>query len=149
MRSTTIIVLIFLLCLLGAVIAVQRFLKDSNSGANPLTDMKVPEVPAAFKNLLPPIQENKPMDAGHALLPSGSAGPKGSLTVESEPWAFVLVDGMRLGTTPLKQVLLRPGLHAVILSNPEIGAELRFQVTIESGKETSVSKKLIEKNENQ
>ncbi|HEX8299873.1 MAG TPA: protein kinase, partial [Rubricoccaceae bacterium] len=54
-----------------------------------------------------------------AEAPRGAPEPAaGSLTVASEPWASVLIDGRAAGTTPLGPVALAPGLHTVTLVNP-------------------------------
>jgi hypothetical protein len=47
----------------------------------------------------------------------------GLLTVNTEPWTQISVDGQRAGTTPLFQAKLLPGLHTVRFVNAEVGID--------------------------
>jgi serine/threonine-protein kinase len=62
----------------------------------------------------------------------------GVLAVNLEPWAEVLVDGARRGTTPLR-LLLPEGEHRVQLRNPERGNERRLTVTIRASAPALIS----------
>ncbi|MEO6951434.1 MAG: serine/threonine-protein kinase [Polyangia bacterium] len=62
--------------------------------------------------------------------------PRGLLTLGARPWAHVTIDGEKKADTPLVKVSLSAGTHAVRLSCPATGKELRFVVTVVSGNET-------------
>jgi hypothetical protein len=64
--------------------------------------------------------------------------PEGTLSVNAEPWAVVLVDGRRLGETPIGRLALRIGRHEVVLRNPELG-ERRVTVDVKNGEPTLLS----------
>lgn len=59
----------------------------------------------------------------------------GHLRLRIHPWAEVFIDGRRHGVTPLPVVALSPGVHSVILVNPELGVRRAHQVRIEAGRE--------------
>jgi len=53
--------------------------------------------------------------------------------VNALPWAHVVVDGRRVGDTPVFDLPLSSGEHRIRLENPPLGAERRFEVAIEPG----------------
>lgn len=55
--------------------------------------------------------------------------PKGSLAVNAQPWAEVLIDGEHVGETPIGNVTLTIGPHEVVFRHPEFG-ERRHTATI-------------------
>jgi hypothetical protein len=55
--------------------------------------------------------------------------PKGALSVNAVPWAEVLIDGERVGETPIGNVQLAIGAHEVVFRHPELG-EQRTTVTV-------------------
>jgi hypothetical protein len=61
----------------------------------------------------------------------GTLPSAGYLSVDSVPWAQVMVDGVSIGTTPLHKVQLRAGDHVVALGRH--GEERRLTVTIQDG----------------
>jgi serine/threonine protein kinase len=46
------------------------------------------------------------------------SGAPGWLQIGIRPWAHVFVDGIAVGTTPLRRLALRPGVHTVHIDNP-------------------------------
>jgi hypothetical protein len=64
--------------------------------------------------------------------------PEGTLHVNAVPWAVVLVDGRRVGETPIGHIALRIGRHEVVLRNPELG-ERRVTVDVKNGEPTLLS----------
>jgi serine/threonine protein kinase len=62
----------------------------------------------------------------------------GYLSVNSEPWAVVFVDGKRLKSTPVLRHRLRVGRHRVVLKNPSKAKVVR-RVIVCKGQETRVS----------
>ena len=64
--------------------------------------------------------------------------PEGRVNFNAQPWAEVLVDGRRLGETPLGNVALPAGRHEILFRNPELG-ERRQTVLIRSGESTRVA----------
>jgi hypothetical protein len=55
--------------------------------------------------------------------------PKGALSVNAVPWAEVLIDGEKVGETPIGNVQLAIGPHEVTFRHPELG-EQRTTVTV-------------------
>jgi hypothetical protein len=52
--------------------------------------------------------------------------PRAAVNINAAPWAEVLVDGERIGETPLANVLLPLGAHEIVFRHPELG-ERRVQ----------------------
>jgi hypothetical protein len=55
--------------------------------------------------------------------------PNGSLNINARPWADVLIDGARVGQTPIANLLLPVGTHQITFRHPELG-ERRESVLI-------------------
>ena len=64
----------------------------------------------------------------------------GTLVVDVSPWAYVAVDGKRVGTTPYRGTF-PPGKRRISLSNAS-GAAKTVTVTISSAKTTTVEETL-------
>jgi hypothetical protein len=61
---------------------------------------------------------------------------RGTLSVNSEPWSIVFIDGRRIRGTPLVRHPLAAGRHRVRLHNPQRGLTEQRVVEIRQGKET-------------
>ena len=59
--------------------------------------------------------------------------PKGTLSINAQPWAEVWVDGQRIGETPIGKLPQTIGTHDIVLRHPELG-EKREAVTVTLGK---------------
>ena len=55
--------------------------------------------------------------------------PKGSASLNAEPWAEVWIDGEKVGETPIANVPVSIGPHEIIFRNPDLG-ELRHAATV-------------------
>jgi hypothetical protein len=55
--------------------------------------------------------------------------PSGTVNINALPWADVVVDGKKLGTTPLGNVSLPIGTHEIVFTHPQLG-ERRQTVTV-------------------
>jgi Protein kinase domain/PEGA domain len=88
--------------------------------------------PAAPPDAAPP----PPPDAAPPRPDAAPARP-GTLSVRVTPWAYVFVDGKRLGQTPVTHGL-PPGPHAVRLVNDALGQDETSTVLIESGRTATV-----------
>jgi serine/threonine-protein kinase len=63
----------------------------------------------------------------------------GYLTINTQPWAYVSIDGKRLpNPTPLRHLALRPGHHQVHLSSPSLGTAEDRIVDVRAGKTTTL-----------
>jgi len=62
----------------------------------------------------------------------------GALTVDSQPWAVVVVDGEEKGTTPIAGLKLAVGEHSLALGNPKLKLGKRMKVRIEPNKTTRI-----------
>jgi serine/threonine-protein kinase len=58
----------------------------------------------------------------------------GWVSIDSDPYATIYVDGRKVGVTPLARIPLTPGSHRVRAVSSQ-GGEQTFSVSIESGKE--------------
>lgn len=65
-----------------------------------------------------------------------------SLTLDSEPWSEVSVNGWRVGLTPVHALELPPGQHTVRLVNPERKLERTLSVTLRAGESRRMKVKL-------
>jgi hypothetical protein len=61
-------------------------------------------------------------------------GPPGWVSIDSDPYATIYVDGKKVGVTPLARIALPPGPHRVKAVSSQ-GGEQVFNVSIESNKE--------------
>ncbi len=68
----------------------------------------------------------------------------GELWIASEPWAYVSIDGQRIGRTTLRGHTVEPGRHVIVLSNPDAQLQRRIQVEIEPGERKRLSVNLNE-----
>ena len=50
--------------------------------------------------------------------------PKGSMSLNAQPWADVWIDGEHLGETPIGNVALPIGTHEVVFRHPELGEQV-------------------------
>ncbi len=64
--------------------------------------------------------------------------PSGTVNVNAQPWAQVLIDGAPVGDTPLANVPLVIGDHEVLFRHPQLG-ERRQRVVVKAGTLTRVS----------
>jgi len=62
----------------------------------------------------------------------------GELTINTRPWAFVFVDGEKIGMTPLAGVRLPAGEHEVTLANPKQELRKRLKVVIKPDETTRI-----------
>ncbi len=63
-----------------------------------------------------------------------TATKRGTLDVNVRPWAAVFVDGEAVGTTPVKQLLLKAGRHTVRLQNKPLNFTEEIKILIRAGK---------------
>ncbi|MBN2341289.1 MAG: serine/threonine protein kinase [Deltaproteobacteria bacterium] len=68
-----------------------------------------------------------------------SVAAGGMLQVLCRPWAHVSIDGVPIGTTPIRDKRLSAGKHRVRLRNVSLDYDKTMQVIIRKGKDTRVS----------
>lgn len=56
--------------------------------------------------------------------------PRAYLNINAKPWADVYIDGKKVGTTPLAEVPVSAGTHAVRLFNPNLNKEETVKVEL-------------------
>ncbi len=61
------------------------------------------------------------------------------VSVNSDPWSYVVIDGKRIKATPLRSHRITPGRHQVVLRNPEAGVERRFEIDVKPGESKRLS----------
>ena len=64
------------------------------------------------------------------------------MVVAARPWAYVVVGGKRVGTTPLKCLELPAGPHELTLENPALGSEKKVRVEVTPGATVRVSEQM-------
>ena len=64
----------------------------------------------------------------------GEKQPAGSLTIDSDPYATIYVDGRKLGYTPIVRHQLSPGTHSVRAVSSADGRVKKMSVTVKPGK---------------
>jgi hypothetical protein len=68
----------------------------------------------------------------------------GRVRVRVNPWADVLLDGERLGTTPMPPADVPAGAHIITLRNKDLVVERRMKVRVRPGVETIVKADLLQ-----
>lgn len=64
--------------------------------------------------------------------------PNGTLNINAQPWATVLVDGNPVGETPIGDLSVTPGQHEIVFRHPQLG-ERRERAIVRAGAETRVA----------
>ena len=64
--------------------------------------------------------------------------PMGRLSVNAQPWAQVLVDGMPAGETPIANLAVTLGQHEIVFRHPQLG-ERREIVVVRADGVTRIS----------
>ena len=72
------------------------------------------------------------------ITPVVVAVPNGTLNINAQPWAVVLLDGASIGETPLGNLSVVPGEHEIVFRHPELG-ERREKTIVRAGVETRVA----------
>ncbi len=93
------------------------------------------------------LQEEKrrPVEAAPSspTSPAPASGGKGTLALQSDPWARIYVDGKDTGKfTPQSGLSVPAGRHTIRLVNDEVGVKTEFTVTVKAGGTASVFKEL-------
>jgi len=94
-----------------------------------------PTLPKARKRSRPSKKRVAPKAAEATVPPPEPA----YVSVNSDPWSYVIIDGNRIKTTPLRNHRIEPGRHQVVLQNPEAGLERRFEIEVDSGESKRLS----------
>ena len=82
--------------------------------------------------------EKEMRKAEEKLMAAGKG--QGSLSINTNPWSTVFIDGKKVGNTPLQRIKLKAGRHEVTLVNKKQGIEEKLKIVIEAGKETKIMK---------
>ncbi len=61
------------------------------------------------------------------------------VSVNSDPWSYVVIDGKQIRATPLRSYRITPGRHQIVLRNPDAGLERRFEIEVEPGESKRLS----------
>jgi len=82
------------------------------------------------------VARKKPRRAPKVLAP---ASEPAFVSVNSDPWSYVEIDGKRIKTTPLRAHRLAPGKHRIVLRNPDAGLERRLDIDVAPGERKRLS----------
>ena len=66
----------------------------------------------------------------------------GTLRILCRPWAYVTIDGTRVGTTPVHRHSLKAGKHTVLLENAELNYSKSTTVLVHRDRLTTVSERI-------
>jgi hypothetical protein len=80
------------------------------------------------------LDESRPKEAKRK-----SAG-MGSLSINTNPWSVVFIDGKKAGNTPLQRIKLKAGRHEINLVNQAEGIRETLKIVIEADKDTKIMK---------
>jgi len=61
------------------------------------------------------------------------------VSVNSDPWSYVEIDGKRIKTTPLRAHRVAPGKHRIVLRNPDAGLERGLDIDVAPGERKRLS----------
>ncbi|HEY4717146.1 MAG TPA: protein kinase [bacterium] len=77
-------------------------------------------------------------------MPEEKITGSGSLNINSSPWAYVYIDGKKIGETPLLNIKVEEGGHSLFFENPL--AELKHEeiITVKPGKNAYIFKNLAD-----
>ncbi len=81
-----------------------------------------------------PPRDPEPREPKEPIKDPTPAGPPGFVSIDSDPYATIYIDGKKIGVTPLARIPLAPGAHRVRAVSSRGGEQL-FNVTIDSGKD--------------
>ena len=74
--------------------------------------------------------------------PITDPGSKGYLSVNSNPWTVVTIDGKAVGNTPLINFKVSVGRHIVLMENRDLGVRRKRVVDVRSGEHVRLSENL-------
>jgi serine/threonine protein kinase len=107
----------------------KPIVEPKKSPKQPKKIAKADKKPADKK---PPVEDKKPEPA--------VSGPPGFITIDSSPvYAVIFIDGKKIGETPLVNIKLAPGKHAVRAVSPS-GSTRNLSIQIEPGKTAPVKR---------
>ncbi len=99
--------------------------------------------PANAIDPAPPAQpETKPKArrrSRRAATPTLPPPDPAFVSVNSDPWAYVEIDGKRIKATPLRAHRMAPGKHEIVLRNPDAGLFRRLEVELGPGERKRLS----------
>ena len=90
--------------------------------------------PAEPKPEKPPVRRPKKPHKKKVVPAAG----KGTLTINTQPWSEVWVDGKKLGLTPLAYKELPAGRHKLVLKNPRLQLKKTVWIRIQPDKTTEL-----------
>jgi serine/threonine protein kinase len=129
MRSAIAIGAIVLIGLASALLVLRRRPAAVPPPSMPSVSAPVAAVPSASAAASAPAPSGSPKIAGSVRV----AGPPGLLDLGSEPsFAYVTIDGRRIGPTPLYGHEVAPGMHRIEISRDGLGSKT-FTVEIRPG----------------
>ena len=85
-------------------------------------------------DLPPPLIQNDP--------PVIDPGATGYLSVNSNPWSAVSVDGKPVGNTPLVNYKLSAGYHTVVMENRDLGKRRKKGINVRAGEHVRLMESL-------
>ncbi len=74
--------------------------------------------------------------------PITDPGSRGYISVNSNPWTVVTIDGKAVGNTPLVNFKVPPGRHIVLMENRDLGVRRKRVVDVRPGEYVRISENL-------
>jgi serine/threonine protein kinase len=110
-----------------------------------------PVAPEPVETPAPAAPSTSEHAAGKSPRKASAPAGTGHLTLVTEPWSQVSLEGKQLGTTPLVNLALPAGRHELMLKNPSTGEQKTLMIDIAPGQ--TLQRRVVlgtgEKNERQ
>jgi serine/threonine-protein kinase len=100
----------------------------------PVAPKEKPTRPIVRKPVRPRERDPEPREPKETVKEAANDTP-GWVSIDSDPYATIFIDGKKVGVTPLARIPLQAGAHRVKAVSSQGGTEQSFNVSIESGKE--------------
>ena len=91
------------------------------------------ESPEVVPVLVPETKRGARKKVRRPSKPEPPPGDPAFVSVNSDPWAYVEIDGTRIKATPLRGHQIKPGKHEIVLRNPDAGLVRRIVVELAPG----------------
>lgn len=123
-----------------AAIEVSAPVVEPEASASAIDEVSSsPTVAPAPPKARKPSRQSRKRVAPKAAAPTTPPPEPAYVSVNSDPWSYVIIDGSRVKTTPLRSHRIEPGRHQVVLQNPEAGLERRFEIEVDPGETKRLS----------
>ena len=97
-------------------------------------------IPVGDSDPIEPVQDDPQPIVTDPIEPEGEL--YGFLSVSTDPWTSVHVDGKSYGNTPINKIRLKAGKHTVLMENRDFGKRKKIFVNIYRGQHLHIQENL-------